>query len=380
MISRATIGVLTSTACACTGLCWSAGAAAQAPPPISPADFASAAAACIDAVAPDKLDRDKLVARGWVKQSDERVPFGQTATFTHAGSAARIYASPTPSGYCIVDGYAKDFSQFDLYQSAVAERLKADYGKSGQTDVMIGKSGSDDRRQGFVIENAVAGYSGAMRPGGLNLRFTAVNVKFAGSAKTFQTSRPPVSEAEITENRAKDNTASDFAKEAGTAQDLVAMVKNCATALRGNGALPGDSWRMSVHASGSPRGMEALKKGDMNAMMAGMAQTRKILFYVGRHGLVTKYFVRGVTKVCEAMIYADPATMQAIKTEAIATLALGTDKAPSDRAKDFVGEYMVTDLTRTYQWEGSEVGFHKGYGTSLDGPDSGKSSLSIFVF
>ena len=61
-------------------------------------------------------------------------------------------------------------------------------------------------------------------------------------------------------------------------------------------------------------------------------------------------------------------------------LALGKDKDPSGKAKDFAGEYMITDLTRTYQSDQSEIAFHEGHGTSLEGPDSGKSSISIFVF
>ena len=361
-------------------VCWPQLAGAQTASLASPSDFAKAASACIDAVSPIGLDSSKLVARGWVKQSEERAPFGQAAVYTQASSVVRIYASPTPSGYCIVDGYGPDFSQFELYQNAVADRLKADYGTSGVTNVTIGKAGADDRRQGFVVGNAVAGYSGAMRPGGLNLRFNAMNVKFAGSAQMFQTSRPPLSEAEMAENRAKDSAAADFAKEPGTARDLVAMVRDCATALRGEGALPGDGWRKSIHASGSPRAMEALKTHDMKAVMEGMAQTRQVLFRVGRHGLVTKYYVRGVTNVCEATIYVDPLAIEAIKTEATASLALGKDNDPSGKAKNFAGEYMIADLGRTFRWEQSEVGFHKGYGTSLDGPASGKTSISIFVF
>ena len=346
-------------------------------------DFALAAASCIDAVSPDKLDTNKLRAHGWTKTSDERAPFGRTAIFTHPANTFHIYASPDPSGYCMVDGYGLDFSQFEIFQNAVAARLKADYGKNGLTDVAVGKVGSDDRRQGFVIDNAVASYSAAMRSGKLNLRFTTMNVKFAGSTQLFQTSRPPLSDAEIAENRAKDFAALDFAKQPGTTQDLVAMARDCAIALRSDGALQGQGWRKSIHASGSPHAMEALKsakKPNINDIIAGMAHTRQVLYFVGRHGLVTKYYVRGVTSVCEAAIYANPAMIATIKAEAIAALGLGKDDRPSARANDFSREYLVTDLTRTYHWEKSEVGFHNGFGTSLDGPDSGKISLSIFVF
>lgn len=375
MISRATIAAVSGLLA-----CWSGAAKAQTARPASPADFATASAACIDAVSPDKLDSIKLEARGWVKLSDERAPIGQTAIYTHAGSAVRIYASPTPSGFCIVDGYGQDFSQFELFQSAVADRLKADFGTAGLTDVTIGKPGADDRRQGFVVGNAVAGYSGTMRSGGLNLRFTVVNTKFAGSPQMFQTSRPPVSEAEIAENRTKDLAYAEYANGAGTSQDLVAMARACANALRGDGALPGDGWRMSIHASGTPRSIDALKKRDTSAMMAGMAHTRKVLYQVGHRGLITKYFVRGVHNVCEATIYADPATIEAIKAQIVAELALSKDKGPSSKAKDFAGEYMVADLTRTYQWEQSEIAVHLGHGTSMEGPNSGKASISIFVF
>lgn len=361
-------------------VCWSQLTEAQPASPASPTDFASAASACIEAASPDKLDASKLEARGWVKQSDERAPFGQTAIYTHAGSAVRIYASPTPSGYCIVDGYSQDFSQFELYQNAIADRLKADYRTAGLTDVTIGKPGADDRRQGFVVGNAVAGYSGAMRPGGLNMRFTVINTKFAGSPQVFQTSRPPVSEAEIAENREKDRAYADFANGAGTAQDLVAMANACASALRGDSALPGYGWRKSIHASGTPRSMDALKQRDTNAMIAGMAHSRQVLYRAGHRGLITKYFVRGVHNVCEATVYADPAALEAIKAQAVAELALGEDKSPSGKAKEFAGEYMVADLARTYQWDQSEIAFHQGHGTSLEGPDSGMSSISIFVF
>jgi hypothetical protein len=361
-------------------ICCSATAEAQAVRPASPTEFAAASAACIDAVSPDKLDASKLEARGWVKLSDERAPFGQTAIYTHADSTVRIYASPTPSGFCIVDSYGQDFSQFELYQNAVAERLKADYGTAGLTDVTIGKPGADDRRQGFLVGNAVAGYSGAMRAGALNLRFTVVNTKFAGSPQMFQTSRPPVSEAEIAESRAKDRAYAEYANGPGTAPDLLAMARACASALRGDGALPGDGWRKSIHASGTPRSIDALKKRDVNAMMAGMAHTRQVLYQVDHRGVVTKYFVRAVTNVCEATIFVDPAEIDAIKAQIVAALALGKDKSPSGKAKDFAGEYMVTDLTRTYQWNDSEIALHQGFGTSLDGPDSGKTSISIFVF
>lgn len=365
--------------------CCSLAALAQTPaalPPVMapPADFAAAASACIGAVSPDKLDTAKLEAQGWTKQSDERAPFGATAAYLHAGNAVRIMASPTPSGYCIVDGYAKDFSQFDPFQAAVAARLKADYGTPGLTSVTIGQAGSDDRRQGFMIGNAVAGYSGTMRPGGLNLRFTVVNTKFAGSAQTFQTARPPLSEAEIAENRAKDMAAYDFARQPGTAQDLVAAVRDCATALRGDGALPGNGWRKAVHASGSPRAMEALKKGDRNGMLASMAHTRQSLYFVGRHGMVTKYYVRGVTNVCEARIFAEPAAIEALKAEAVKLLALGKDQDPSAKARDFASEYMFTDLTRTFRWEQSELGLRQGISPSTQGPDAGKAFLSISIF
>jgi len=360
--------------------CWTQFAGAQPVSQASPADFAAAASACIDAVSPDKLDSGKLVARGWVKQGDERAPFGQTAIYSHAGNTARIYASPTPSGYCIVDGYGQDFSQFELYQNAVADRLKTDFGASGLTDVTIGKPGADDRRQGFAIGNAVAGYSGTMRAAGLNLRFTVVNTKFAGSPQVFQTSRPPLSEAEMAENGAKDRAYADYANGPGTAQDLIAMTRSCASALRDGTALQGEGWRKSVHASGTPRSVEALKKRDMKALMAGMANTRQVLYRVGQRGLVTKYFVRGVHNVCEATVYADPAAIDAIKAQVAQELALGKDKDPSGKAKDFAGEYMITDLTRTYQSDQSEIAFHEGHGTSLEGPDSGKSSISIFVF
>jgi hypothetical protein len=360
--------------------CCPLAAAAQSTAEAPPADFAAAAAACIAAVSPDKLDTAKLKAMGWTKQSDERAPFGITAAYTHAGNAARILASPTPSGYCIVDGYAKDFSQFEPYQTAIAERLRADYGTTGLSNVSIGQNGSDDRRQGFVIGNAVAGYSGAMRTGGFNLRFAVVNAKFAGSAEVFQTSRPPLSEAEIAENRAKDHAAYDFARQPGTAQDLVAAARDCAIAIRGDGALPGNGWRKSIHASGSPRGMEALKRGDRNGMLAGMAQTSQVLYFVGRHGLVTKYYVRGVTNVCEAKVYAEPAAIEAMKAEAVRLLALVNDQTPSGKAKEFVGEYMLPDLSRTYQWEQLELGFRQGSSTSTDGPDAGMASLSIYIF
>ena len=158
------------------------------------------------------------------------------------------------------------------------------------------------------------------------------------------------------------------------------MAKDCAAALRGDGALPGNGWRKSIHASGTPRSVEAMKNRDTNAMMAGMAHTRQLLYFVGRHGLVTKYYVRGVTQVCEATIYVDPAASDAAKAEAMTALGLVKDQGPSGKANDFAGQYLVTDLTRTYQWQQSEIGFHKGYGTSLDGPDSGKTSISIFVF
>jgi hypothetical protein len=359
----------------CSQLTW-----AQSASPESLSDFTSAASACIDAVSPDKLDSGKLAARGWVKSSDERVPFGQVAIYTHVGSTVRVYTSPAPSGYCIVDGYALDFRQFELYQNAIADRLKADYGTTGLTGVTIGKPGADDRRQGFVIGNAVAGYSAAMRPAGLNVRFTVINTKFSGSPEAFQTARPPLSEAEIAENRLKDGAYADYANGAGTAQDLVVMAKSCASALRDDGALPGDGWRKSIHASGTARSMEALKKRDTSALMAGMAHTRQVLYRVGHRGLVTKYFVRGVHNVCEATVYTDPTAIKAIEAQVVVELALGKGKEPSGKAKDFAGEYMVSDLNRTYQWDQSEIAFHQGHGTSMEGPDSGKSSINIFVF
>lgn len=361
-------------------VCWAQVTGAQTVTLASPTDFAVASSACIGAVTPDKLDPTKLEALGWVKQSDDRAPFGPTAIFTRAGSPVRLFVSPSPSGYCIVDGYGQDFGQYETFQSAVADRLKTDYGSSGLTGVTIGKPGDDDRRQGFLIGNAVAGYSGTMRPGGLNLRFTVVNTKFAGSPQVFQTSRPPLSEAELAENRAKDRAAADFAKQPGTAQDLIAMAKDCATALRGDGALPGNGWRKSIHASGTPRSVEAPKSRDTNAMMAGMAHTRQLLYFVGRHGLVTKYYIRGVTNVCEATIYVDPPAAEAIKAEAMAALGLTKGQSPSGKATDFAAQYAVTDLTQTYQWQQSEFGVRKGNGTSLDAPDSTKTSISIFVF
>lgn len=360
--------------------CCSLAAMAQTPSVATSVDFAAAASACISAVSPDKLDTAKLEARGWAKEGGQHAPFGDTSIYTHVGNAARIYANPTPEGYCIVDGYVQDFSQFDSYQAAVADRLTVDFGSSGLSSVTIGQAGSDDRRQGFVIGNAVAGYSGAMRSGGLNLRFTAMNVKFAGSAQTFQTSRPPLSEAEIAENRAKDRAASDFAAQPGTTQDLIAMAKDCATALRSDGALPGNGWRKGIHASGSPRAMEAMKRRDTNGMMAGMAQTRQQLYFVGRHGYVTKYYVRGVTTVCEATIYTDSASLDSTRAEAMTALALGSDDQASSKAIEFAGEYQLSDLSRTFHWNGSEIAIRKGSGTSFDTPDSGKSSLSIYVF
>jgi hypothetical protein len=346
----------------------------------TPTDFAVAAAACMEAVASDKLETDKLTSSGWKKQGVEKIPLGEYSVLQSGAQGVRILAGSSPSSFCFADGYIQSADQFDAVSDLIGKRLKAAYGTTGQTDVASGKPGETKRRQGFLVANAVAGLSLAQRPTGLALRFTAVAKKFSGNPASFQTSRPPLSEAEMAENRAEERAAGEFAKTTGGVQELLAMASDCAAALRGDGALPGDGWQMAMHASGSPRGMEALKKRDANGMMAAMAQTRKVMFKTGRRGLVTKYFVRGVTSVCEATIYVDPALLEVTRTEAASVLALGKDSAPSRKAADFAGEYMVTDLDRTNKWGQSEVAFHQGFGSSLDRPDSGKTSLSIFIF
>lgn len=377
MTRRATV-----TALAVSAFCWPGTSSAQVATPAPPADFAAAAAACIDAASPDKLDTGKLVKRDWVKQGDDRAPFGAVAIFTHSASISRIFASPTPGGYCIVDGYGAQVDQFDVYKAAVAARLTADHGTSGASDVAVGKPGSDDRRQGFVIGNAVAAYSAVLRAGGLNLRFTVMNAKFAGNPQMFQTSRPPLSEAEMAENGAKNLKDLDYARGNASAQDLVANVRACAAALRSNAPLPAeDGWRKSIHASGTPRSVDALKTRDMNAILAGMANTRQLLYRAGGHrGLITKYFVRGVHNVCEATVFVDPANAGVVKAETIAALGLGTDGGASGKAKGFADEYMLADLTRTWKWEQSELALRQGHGTGVDRPDPAKTTISVIVF
>ena len=345
----------------------------------TPADFASAAAACVDAVSPDKLDTGKLLARGWTKQGDHKAPFGAATLFAHPKNSARIYASLTPSGYCIVDGCGQNAVQFDNVQAAVGDRLLADYGVSGLSDVKSGVPGSSERRQGFVVGNAVGAFSAVMRKDGFNYRFTTVNTKFAGSPTTFQTARPPLTEAEIAENRAKDMQHFAYASEVAPPESIVPIVNACATALRSNAAFP-EGWRKSTHGSGTPRGVNAIKSRDIKSTMAGMAHSRQLLYREGHRGLVTKYFLRGTHMVCEAIVKIDPAQREQARGQILAALGLGKPQKPSAQVREFAAEYALDDITETFEMGNSTVALRAGSGTSFDKPDPAFATFSIFVF
>jgi hypothetical protein len=356
-------------------------AVAQPVSPTPPADFAMAAAACLDAVSPDKLDPATLTKRGWTQSGTDKAPFGEMLVFTRAGTQARIVTSTRPTGFCIVDAYGPSNDQFDAYRIAVGERLKADYGQTGQTDVTIGDPGSPARRQGFVIGNGVGGLSSAVRPSGFNLRFTAVNAQYAGSAKTFQTSRPPISDAEMAENRAADRAEFDYANQAGTLADLPSMVNACATALRTDSALPAsDNWRKSTHGSGSPRAVAAIRNGDMKAAMGGMAHSSQQLYRVGKRGFVTKYFVRGAHNVCEAIVRLDQPADAAGRAQLMTALGLGKPQKPDAKMRDFTAEYMIDDLNDAYAMGTSTVALRAGNGTRFEKPNPATPTFSVFVF
>ena len=70
---------------------WAQVTGAQTIERATPPQFAAAAAACMTAVSPDKLDAAKLGALGWIKQSDQQAPFGAAAVYGHAESPVRIY-------------------------------------------------------------------------------------------------------------------------------------------------------------------------------------------------------------------------------------------------------------------------------------------------
>jgi hypothetical protein len=355
--------------------------AAQPAATTTPADFATAAAACIDAVSPDGLDPDKLIKRGWVKAGTDKAPFGDILVFTRANSNARIVTSVRPTGFCIADGFGQTGDAFDPFQSAVEEKFKAEFGKAGQTEVSIGTPGSAERRQGFVIGNAVGGLSSAMRPSGFNLRFTSVNTKFSGSPATFQTSRPPLSDAEMGENRMKERAEADYANGKAPLAEIIPMVNACATSLRTNSALPAaDSWRKSIHSSGTPRSVAAIKTRDMKAVMAGMAHTQQQLYRVGKRGTLTKYFVRGTHMVCEALIKTDPLDLAAARAELVATLGLGKPQRPDAKVREFAAEYLLDDLTETYAMNGSTVAIRSGFGSRLEKLDLATPTFSVFVF
>jgi hypothetical protein len=362
-------------------LCVGTRAYAQSPITATASEFGDAAAACIDAASPDKLDANKLLSRGWKKVGNHKAPLGEVLIFAHANNGARIFSSSSPSGFCIVDGYGQNSVQFDAFRLAVGNRLKADFGMDGQTDVKIGNPGSATRRQGFVIGNAVGALSSEMRQTGFNVRFVTVNVKFAGSPAMFQTSRPPLSEAEIAENRAKDRQDFDYADGMASSQDIVPLVNACATSLRNNAALPSDGgWRKSIHGSGTPRSLDAIKSGDIKAMMAGIAHTRQMLYRVGQRGFVTKYFVRGTHMVCEALIKIDPSQRNAARNQVVSALGLGQPQNPSAQTKEFAAEYALDDLTETYAIGASTVALHSGEGTGFERPDPATATFSVFVF
>lgn len=347
--------------------------------PVPAADFAAAARACIEAVSPDRLDTGKLVAMGWVREGEERAPFGPVGRYSHGGAASTIYASPHAQGYCIVDGYAKVASDFDTYQSALAARFKADFGLQGTTDVSMGKPGDEDRRQGFVVGHAVAAYSGVARPDGLDLRFTVVNVAGAGSPAVFQKSRPPISDAEIAENRTRSLKARDYAKQSGNAVDLAALTRDCIATMRGDKRLPGDGWQSSIHSIGTPRAKELLARRDYAGMMADMANTRETFYRAGRRGYVTKYYLRGPTIACAATIYADPAVIPAIRAELATLLPLGSEGNASGFVRNF-GKTYATALERSARVDRSELAVAQGIARGLDSQGPEQSGLTIFVF
>lgn len=346
----------------------------------TPADFGLAAAACVNAVSPDKLDADRLAGHGWKKLGNDKAPFGEVSVFQHERIGARILAGLRPTGYCIVDAYVQNANQFEVIQAAIEARMKTDFGTTGLTDVKSGGAGSLVRRQGFVIGNAVGGFSAKMREGGLNLRFTTVNAQFAGSPTVFQTSRPPLSEVEMAENGAERRQHEAYAKGQASPVDIVPLVDACTTALRTNSALAGEGWNKSIHGSGTPRSVQAIKNRDIKAMMAGMAHTRQLLYREGQRGLVTKYFVRGTHVVCEAMVKIDPAQRTSAKEQIVSALGLGKPQKATSQVKEFAAEYALEGMTEIFTRGKSMIALRAGAGTSFDKPDPAVSTFSVFVF
>jgi hypothetical protein len=132
------------------------------------ADFAKGAVACAAALGPKKLEPAALTKDGWAVSDARSI----ATVYRHDGIGVRLFLSTmiSPSGQCIVDGYASADDQFSAIRDAIRTAPSQKYG----APPMMPDPGAPGG-QGFVVDkNLVLILSMEKRTAGLSTRITGM--------------------------------------------------------------------------------------------------------------------------------------------------------------------------------------------------------------
>ncbi len=134
-----------------------------------PADFGSAAVACMAALGPKSIDFPALEREGWTRtEQSKTVP-----VYQHAGTAVRvmIIEGLSPGGQCVVDGYAADQGQFKPVRNGIRDALTARTGNKPKMPSPVVPNG-----QGYVVGDVIMILSTDQRINGLSVRITSARL------------------------------------------------------------------------------------------------------------------------------------------------------------------------------------------------------------
>ena len=134
-----------------------------------PAEFGSAAVACMAALGPKSIDVPALEREGWTRtEQSKTVP-----VYQHAGTAVRvmIIEGLSPGGQCVVDGYAADQGQFKPVRNAIRDALTACTGNKPKMPSPVVPNG-----QGYVVGDLMMILSTDQRINGLSVRITSARL------------------------------------------------------------------------------------------------------------------------------------------------------------------------------------------------------------
>lgn len=157
--------------------------AAKPKPKAPAADFGKAAAACAAALGPTSMDATKVESLGWSPIAKASTS-GSVWIFEQKPSPVRIFLATmfSPSGQCVVDGYAMSENEFGAIAKDVKKQVSTALGKKLKDTGSSSSPGGYSRGQGFLADNLMVGISSENQPGGMSIRVTMMQIDKSKSA------------------------------------------------------------------------------------------------------------------------------------------------------------------------------------------------------